>query len=159
MNKLERTVAKLSKYPTWMLSRAIGSVVKYTGTSRISYDVMTPQKVEVSVKNRKKVQNHIGQIHAAAMILLAETATGMVVGMNITDDSIPLVKYLNTRFVRRSTGAMKAVATLTEEQREFIKTTPKGEIIVPVIITDESGESPIECDACWAWIPKNKIKK
>ncbi len=159
MNRLSKTVKKLSSYPTWVLSSAIGSVVKYTGTSKVSYDVMTPEKVVVSMKNRKKVRNHIGQIHAAAMILLAETATGMVVGMNVPDDKIPLVKFLNTKFVRRSQGAMKAEAWLTPEQIETIKNTPKGDIMVPVKVTDESGESPIECEACWAWISKDKLKK
>ena len=93
------------------------------------------------------------------MILLAETATGMVVGMNVPDDKIPLVKHLNTKFVRRSKGAMKAEAWLTPEQKQKIETTPKGDIIVSVKITDESGESPIECEACWAWISKDRLKK
>lgn len=159
MNRLEKTVKKLEKYPTWVLSFAIGKVVKYTGTSSISYDVMTRDKVVVSLKNKKKVRNHIGQIHAAAMILLAETATGMVVGMNVPDDKIPLVKYLNTSFVRRSQGAMKAEAWLTPEQKQKIETTPKGDVMVKVKVTDESGESPIECEACWAWISKDRLKK
>lgn len=159
MNRLEKTVKKLEKYPTWVLSYAIGKVVKYTGTSSISYDVMTKDKVVVSLKNKTKVRNHIGQIHAAAMILLAETATGMVVGMNIPDDKIPLVKNLNTSFVRRSQGAMKAEAWLTPEQQQKIANTPKGDIMVSVKITDESGQSPIECEACWAWISKDKLKK
>lgn len=159
MNRLEKTVKKLENYPTWLLSIAIGNVVYYTGTSGISYDVMTKERVVVSAKNRKKIRNHIGQIHAAAMILLAETATGMVVGMNIPDDKIPLVKHLNTSFVRRSQGAMKAEAWLSPEQIEKIKTTEKGDIMVSVKVTDESGESPIICEACWAWISKDKLKK
>ncbi len=159
MNRLERTVNKLSAYPSWVLSFAIGKVVKYTGTSKISYDLMTKDRVVVSAKNRNKIRNHIGQIHAAAMILLAETATGMVVGMNVPDDKIPLVKYLNTSFVRRSKGAMKAEAWLTPEQQEKIRTTEKGDVIVNVKVTDESGESPIVCEACWAWISKDKLKK
>lgn len=159
MNRLEKTVKKLEKYPTWVLSYAIGKVVKYTGTSSISYDVMTRDKVVVSLKNKTKVRNHIGQIHAAAMILLAETATGMVVGMNVPDDKIPLVKSLNTNFVRRSQGAMKAEAWLTPAQKQKIETTPKGDIMVSVKITDESGQAPIECEACWAWISKDRLKK
>ena len=159
MNRLEKTVKKLSSYPSWVLSLAIGNVVKYTGTSKISYDVMTKERVVVSAKNRKKIRNHIGQIHAAAMILLAETATGMVVGMNVPDDKIPLVKFLNTKFVKRSEGNMKAEAWLTPEQMQYIKDTPKGDLMVKVIVTDEAGNSPIECEACWAWISKDKLKK
>ena len=110
----------------------------------------------VSLKNRRKVRNHIGQIHAAGMILLAETATGMVVGMNVPDDKVPLIKSMKTNFVKRSTGAMRAVAHLSAEQIEKIKTLEKGEVQVPVTVTDEVGVEPVLVEAIWAWIPKKK---
>jgi acyl-coenzyme A thioesterase PaaI-like protein len=156
MNRLERTVKQLSSYPTWLLSLAIGRIVKFTGTASISYDLMSRGQVVVSMENRKKVRNHIGQIHAAAMMLLAETATGMVLGMNVPDDKIPLLKSMNTKFVRRSQGRMEASATLTPEQQTYITSLEKGDIIIPVTVTDESGEEPVICEVCWAWIPKKR---
>ena len=42
-----------------------------------------------SIAHRRKVQNHIGGVHATATALLAETATGMVVGMNLPDEKLP----------------------------------------------------------------------
>lgn len=159
MNQLEKTVNRFKNYPTWFLSWVIGRVVPFTGTSGLQYELMTREKVVISCANKRKVRNHIHQIHAAAMVLLAETATGMVVGMNIPDDKLPLIKYLRTDFVRRSTGAMQAEASLTEEQVKEILSVEKGEVIVPVIITDESGEEPIKAEMCWAWIPKKRKKK
>ncbi len=156
MNRLARTVAKLDKYPKSVLSYAIGRVVPLVGTAGIRFEEMTSKKVVVSIKNRRKARNHIGQIHAAAMVLLAETATGMVVGMNIPDDKIPLIKSLKTDFVRRSQGAMRAEAWLEEEQIQQILTEEKGEVLVKVKVTDESGETPIECEMLWAWIPKKR---
>ena len=156
MNRLEKTVRKLDKYPKWILSKAIGNTVKFAGTSGMDFEEMTKEKVIVSLKNRKKVRNHIGQIHAAAMVLLAETATGMVVGMNIPDDKLPLMKKLEAKYVRRSTGRMRAEAWLTEEQKEQIQTQEKGEVLVPVKVTDESGEEPVICQMLWAWIPKKR---
>ena len=156
MNRLERTVNKLKAYPTWLLSFAVGRIVKFTGTAGISYDLMSQDKVIVSMKNRPKVRNHIGQIHAAAMMLLAETATGMVLGMNVPDDKIPLLKYMNTKFIRRSEGKMQAEAILHEEQQLHIKNTEKGDVVITVKVTDESGEEPVLCEVCWAWVSKRK---
>jgi acyl-coenzyme A thioesterase PaaI-like protein len=156
MNRLERTVNKLKTYPTWLFSSAVGRIVKFTGTAGISYDLMSRNKVIVSMKNRPKVRNHIGQIHAAAMMLLAETATGMVLGMNVPDDKIPLLKYMNTKFIRRSQGRMQAEAILNEEQQQHIMTTEKGDVVITVKVTDESGEEPVLCEVCWAWVPKRK---
>lgn len=159
MNKLAKTVKRFEPYPSWLLSFVVGRIVKFTGTAGISYDLMSTDKVVVSLKNRPKVRNHIGQIHAAAMMLLAETATGMVLGMNVPDDKIPLLKSMNSQFVRRSTGRMVAEATLSEEQQQHIISTEKSDIVIPVRITDESGEEPIVCEVCWAWIPKRKKEK
>lgn len=156
MNRLAKTVSKLQAYPTWVLSFAIGRIVKFTGTAGISYDLMSTDKVIVSMKNRPKVRNHIGQIHAAAMMLLAETATGMVLGMNVPDDKLPLLKYMNSKFVKRSQGRMVAEATLSEEQKQHILTTEKGDIIIPVTITDEASNEPVICEVCWAWVPKKR---
>jgi acyl-coenzyme A thioesterase PaaI-like protein len=158
MNYLERTVNKFKTYPSWVLSFVIGRFVKLTGTAGISYDHMSKEKVVVSLKNRPKVRNHIGQIHAAAMMLLAETATGMAMGMFVPDDKLPLIKYMNSKFVRRSQGRMQAEAWLDEDQKALILSEEKGDILVQVKITDESGEEPIICECCWAWVPKKKKK-
>ncbi len=156
MNRLEKLVKKLNKYPSPVLSFAIGRTVKFVGTAGVRLEEMTTERVIASLKNKKKVRNHIGQIHAAAMVLLAETATGLVVGMNVPDDKIPLVKSLKTDFVRRSKGAMRAEAWLDDQQKQRILTDEKGEVLVKVIVTDESGASPIECEMLWAWIPKKR---
>lgn len=156
MNRLEKTVNKLSKYPQWVTSFLIGRMVPFVGTAGVKFEKVSTAEVIVSIKNRRKAQNHIKQIHAAAMVLLAETATGIVVGMNVPDDRLPLIKSIESKFVKRSQGAMKARAYLTEAQRSQILAEEKGDLIVPVEITDETGEAPIICEMCWAWVPKKK---
>lgn len=158
MNRLEKTVSKLSKYPKRVLSFAIGRVVPYVGHSGVYFEEMTKEKVRVRLMNKRKTRNHIKQIHAAAMFLLAETATGMVLGMNIPDDKIPLIKSMDVKFVKRSTGAMKAEAYLQANQLDSIKTDDKGEVKIPVKVWDEKNVEPIICEVVWAWIPKNKKK-
>lgn len=156
MNRLAKTVDRLKSYPTWVRSLAVGRVVKFTGTAGVSYDEMSTDRVVVSLANKSKVHNHIGQIHAAAMMLLAETATGMALGMIVPDDKLPLLKYMNSKFVRRSQGKMQAVAQLTAAQKEQVLSQDKGDVLVEVKITDESGEEPIICECCWAWVPKKR---
>jgi acyl-coenzyme A thioesterase PaaI-like protein len=110
----------------------------------------------VSIRNRRPVQNHIKGVHAAAMALLAETASGFLVGMNLSDDKLPLIKTLKVDYLKRTKGDMRAVATLSEEQKQQIYHQPKGEVSVSVIVTDESGEEPIRCEMLWAWVPKKR---
>ena len=135
-NQLNRTLQKLKSFPTfsqkWLRNKAIGRVVPFVGTAGIDFEKMTCEEVIVNISNQKKVQNHIGQVHAAASILLAETASGMVLGMNIPDDKLPLMKNLGAKFIKRSTGAQKAIATLTSEQIKLIREIEKGDVNVAV---------------------------
>ena len=83
-------VAKIKKLPApvqkFALTTLVRKTVKLVGTAKLDILEMTPEKVHVRIVNRKIVQNHIGGVHAAAMALLAETATGFVAGMNIPGD-------------------------------------------------------------------------
>lgn len=137
-----------------VISKIFGKVVPYVGASGLLYEEITPERVVVSIKNQRKVQNHINNVHAAAMALLAETATGFVVGMNLPDDKLPLIKSLKVSYYKRTQGDMRAVATLTPEDIARIESEPKGEVLVPVIVTDESGGEPIKCEMLWAWVSK-----
>src|SRR5690606_21052799 len=96
---------------------------------------------------------------ALPMALLAETATGFVTAMNVPDSAIVLIKSLKVDYKRPSKGAMTAVATLTAEQQQLMQSSDRGETLVRVIITDESGEEPIQCEMLWAWLAKSQLKK
>ena len=63
------------------------------------------------------------------MNLLAETATGMVVGMNVRDDCLPLAKELSMAFKKRATGWARAVAT-AHPSSAAMQTSDKGEVVV-----------------------------
>ena len=162
-NRLQRQLSRLDRVPSFIRSWAqtflLGRAVPYTGTSKLRYEVMSPEQVVISVANRRKVQNHIEGVHAVATTLAAETATGMVMGMNVRDDCLPVVKDMRVQFKKRGMGAMRAVATLTAEQRALMQSTDKGELTVTVVVTDESGNQPVECEFIWAWIPSKRPAK
>jgi len=161
-NRLTKLVKATSRLPqgmrTSLLSKTFGRVVPMVGSAKIRYQEVSASKVVVSMVNHKAMQNHIGQIHACAMALLAETATGFVTAMNVPDSAVVLIKSLKVDFKRPTKGAMTAVATLTPEQQELMQSSEKGETLVQVIVTDESGEAPIQCEMLWAWIAKNQLK-
>lgn len=159
-NQLKRVVESSKWLPAniraVVVSKILGKVVPFVGTSGLLYEEITPERVIVSIRNQRKVQNHINGVHAAAMALLAETATGFVVGINLPDDKLPLIKSLKVDYLKRTQGDMRAVATLDAADIARITTEPKGEILVHVTITDESGNEPIQCEMLWAWVPKKK---
>ena len=73
----------------------------------------------------------------------AETATGMVVGMNVRDDCHALAKTLHIDYKRRTQDGLRAVARLSAAQRELM-------------LKNDKGEQPIQCEFIWAWISTAK---
>ena len=145
-----------------LLSKAFGKVVPYVGTTGVYYEVVEPNKVVVSLKNNKAVQNHIGSIHAVAVTLLAETATGFILGLNLPADRILLIKSYSVNFYRPlKNGQVAAIATLTNAQRLEILNTVKGEMVIPCVIKDRESDSErdsIVVEMTWAWIPKSELE-
>ena len=156
-NRLERQLQRLDEVPRflrpWVQSSVLRRAVPFTGTAGLDFITLSPERTEIGLANERKVQNHLGGVHASAMNLLAETATGTAVRMHVRHDCIPLAKELKMAFRKRATGALHAVATLTDAQRELLRSTDKGEVSVAVTVTDEAGIHPVECEFIWAWIP------
>ncbi len=159
-NRLSSAANKLNKLPVFIrgfaMSKIFGGLIKYAGHSGIRFEKLSQHECIVSLKNKKKVQNHIGGIHAAAMALLAETATGFVFGMSVPDSKLTVIKKMNIDYVKRSTGAMRAVATLSDAQISKIKNETKGHMVVTVLITDDANIEPIKAEMTWAWTAKRK---
>jgi acyl-coenzyme A thioesterase PaaI-like protein/uncharacterized damage-inducible protein DinB len=142
-----------------MMNSFIQNQVKFLGTTNTMIEVLEPQRAICTIANQTKVQNHIGTIHAAAMTLVAETATGMVLSMNIPDDKIQVAKSMNIKFVKMAKGNLKAVASLTDEQIQLVQTADKGEVTIAVKVTDEADNEPIIAEIIWAWFPANRSEK
>jgi len=160
-NRFSRIIKKIKMLPkathSFLLTKLFCSQVKYARTSRIILLEVEQNKVKLLIKNKKRVQNHIGGVHAIAVALLAESATGIVFGMNLPDSCMPLLKSMTMNFQRRMQGDLTAIATISDEQISLLN-QEKGNMEIAVSITDASGEQPIECFMTWAWVTK-KAKK
>jgi acyl-coenzyme A thioesterase PaaI-like protein len=157
VNRFSRIVKKIKKFPkishSFLLTKLFCSQVKYASTSKVTLVDIEQQQVKLSMVNRKRVQNHIGGVHAIAAALLAESATGIVFGLNLPDSCLPLLKSMTINYQRRMQGDLTAIASISDQQIALL-TQEKGNMDIAVTITDESGEQPIECIMTWAWISK-----
>lgn len=140
---------------TWAFNR----MVKLAGTAGLRVERLSQRESTVHLKNRTKIQNHIGGLHACSMALAAESATGMLVGMNVPDTHVPLIKTMKVDFVRRCQGDIRATATLSEEDYRRIHEEEKGDVTVECRVEDESGKEPIRAEMIWAWVGKDRKTK
>jgi len=159
-NTLSRVVARLSGLPPalrrFAITKAFTSQVKFAGTGAVQILELEEGRAVLQMRNLRKVQNHIGTIHATGMALLAESATGVVLGMTLPDSKIPLLKSMHVDYVKRANGALRAEATLPAELRARVLGEERGDFAVPVTVTDETGAEPIRVQMVWAWIPRKR---
>jgi acyl-coenzyme A thioesterase PaaI-like protein len=157
-NRLSRLVERFNGLPrgirAWVITFAFGASVRFVRTAGVRFVDLTGERAVLVLRNRRRVQNHIGTIHAAAVALLGETASGAVFGMNVPDSRVSLLKSMRINYIKRSQGALKAIASLNEDACEGFSSREKGEVLIPVSITDETGEPTVECEYVWAWRPK-----
>jgi acyl-coenzyme A thioesterase PaaI-like protein len=159
-NLLSRVVARVGGLPPWLrrfaITKMFTSQVRFAGTGAVQFLELEEGRAVLQMRNVRGVQNHIRTIHATAMALLAETATGAVLGMTLPDSKIPLLKSLHVDYVRRAQGTLRAEAALSADMRARVLSEDKGDFAVPVKVTDEAGEEPIRCQLVWAWVPKKR---
>src|SRR5579863_9166493 len=149
-NRLSRIVHKFDAWPAGLrralITWVFGGTVHFVRTAGVRFVELREEQAVLRLANRRRVQNHIGTVH-----------TGAVFGMNVPDDHIPLLKSMRIDYTKRSQGALKAEASLSLELRTRIRNEDRGEVAVPVKITDESGEPTVTCEYVWAWRPKKKL--
>jgi len=141
-----------------LVTEAVGRVIPFVDTAGCSVEAYTPTRVAVRLDNRPAVQNHLGGLHAAALALLAETASGLVVALNVPPASAPLLRTMDVSFERYARHAVQAEATLTSEESDRIRSRPIGRIDVDVTLTaPEDDETLVSSALEWAWIPEERL--
>ena len=135
-------------------NQAFQMAVPFVATARVHYEQVRHNEWIAHVPNEPDVRNHLGQVHAGAMMTLAESVAVTMMAMNLPGNRLPLVKSVSAQFVRRSNGAIRAVAKLSDAQLEMIRTEPKGEVSIDVDIRDADGEVPAVITVVPAWTTK-----
>ena len=117
-NRMRRTLGKADSLPPVLRRRAVSFAVRRTipfvGTAGVDILEVGPTRVELALVNRRGVQNHIGGVHAAATALIAETASGLVLGMNVPDSAVPVLREMRINYLRRASEGEKDNAPLLE---------------------------------------------
>ncbi len=157
-NKMYRSLGRLNKLPAaWrepVQTRLMGRFVPFLATAGLRFETISREAVRVSLRNRRPVQNHIQGIHACATALLAETATGFAVQMNIPDDKLILLKSMHIQYTKRAEGNLYAVARISDDMAARLQAEERGNFSVPCEVGDESGEAPVVVEMVWAWVTK-----
>lgn len=137
----------------------IGDTIPFVATAGVEIETYTEGQVRVALDDRPAVHNHVGTPHASALSLLAETASGLVVALNLPEGAVPLLRSMQVDFRQMAHGRVMARAALSSAEQERIAGRPVGKVDVEVSLFTSDAEKPAVTGTLqWAWLPESRIR-
>lgn len=130
----------------WMCSRLICWQAPYFSSISPRLETLEPGRCVATIAHRRRVQNHIGTVHAIALCNLAEFVGGLATDAAMTRSLRWIPKGMSVRYLKKAVGPMRAEATL-----DAIGDIGSGaERIAHVQVKDRNGEAVFSAEiAMW----------
>ena len=131
---------RITRWPTghWVFSRLVCLKAPYFATIAPRFVALEPGRCEVRIRDRRRVHNHIGTVHAIALCNLAELSAGVMTDVTIPADMRWIPKGMTVEYLKKAVGTLRGIAT-----PEFaVRSSDEGyEWPVGVRVTDAAGEA------------------
>lgn len=144
---------KLSRWPAgrWLFTRAVCWKAPYFTSIAPRVETLEPGRCVVRLKDRRRVRNHLGTVHAIAMCNAAELAGGLG-----TDASIPasmrwIPKGMTVRYLKKAKGTLTVSASVPA----VADATTAQDLVTHVAARDASGDTVFEADIAM-WVSPRK---
>ncbi|MFQ3188176.1 MAG: acyl-coenzyme A thioesterase PaaI-like protein [Gammaproteobacteria bacterium] len=146
-NQLVKLWEKMNRLPfgAKLFSLFLGWYAPYSGSIGARVEALGVGEVRVSLRDRRKVRNHLKSVHAIASINLGEIVTGLAVLTAITDDMRGIVLGLRSEYKKKARG--KLTATAFFELPEPIEDNTPFEVSCE--IKDKTGDVVATVTANW----------
>ena len=146
-NFLVKWWKRLQPFPAGdrLFSFALGHIAPYSGSISARVEALSPGHARVSIKDRRKVRNHLKPIHAIALINLGEIATGLAVLSTIPDTMRGILLGIEAEYVKKARGKLTATANFGLPS-EIDDNSP---VKVTAELIDEAGEVVTRVHATW----------
>jgi acyl-coenzyme A thioesterase PaaI-like protein len=103
---------RITRWPAghWLFSRAVCFRAPYFSTISPCFVALESGRCEVRIRDRRRVHNHIGTVHAIALCNLAELSAGVMTEVTISADMRWIPKGMSVEYLAKAVGTMQAVA-------------------------------------------------
>ena len=121
----------------------------YSGSIGARVEELDAGRARVSLRDRRAVRNHLGSVHAVALLNLGELASGLAMLCGLPSHARAIVVDLRAEYRKKARGRLIA---------ECVCEPPRGdrdeELELQAIISDEDGNEVCVVRARWKVGPR-----
>lgn len=116
---------KLSRFPLgrWFFNLGIRYYVPYTGSIRPQVLTLEKGHCRVQIYERRALRNHLNSIHAAALMNLAEAASGIAFMTALPESMRAIVTEFRIEYMKKARGTLvaecKCEVTPSREEKKY----------------------------------------
>jgi uncharacterized protein (TIGR00369 family) len=133
----------------WLFSRSVWFLVPYTATIGANIEELRPGYARVTLRDRRRVRNHLDSIHALALGNLGEMTSGMAAMLALPAGVRSIVTGMQIDYLKKARG--KLTAESTPEVPQVV--TEPTEMTVHCEIRDDAGEVVARTHVHWRLAP------
>ena len=134
----------------WLFARIFARTVPYSASTRPSVRRLEPGYAEVSIPDRRANRQHLGSVHAIALMNVAEMASGLAMTAGLPAGVRGIVREMRMEYMKKARGTITAVSrvaipTVTADQ-DFDVTAdcldPSGAVVARATVRWRLGLTP-----------------
>ncbi len=122
---------RLKRWPAgeWIFARIFSYTVPYSGSVKPRVRVLEPGHAEVEIPDIRANRQHLGSVHAIALMNVAEMTSGLAMMAGLPGNIRGIVTTLQMTYHKKARGTIRAVSRVT----------------VPTVTADQDFEVLAEC--------------
>lgn len=131
-----------------VFSLIVGWMAPYSGTLGARVAELEPGWCRVTLRDRRRVRNHLASVHAMALANLAEMASGLAVLVSLPPGVQGIVTGFSISYQKKARGLLTAECRVTG-----LDVTAEREYEAGVTVTDPQGDVVAHATARWRLRP------